>query len=921
MKLSSSLSALCSLLLAAVASGAPQADPDLSIPSITATVTATSFTTFGSSSSVSASSSPSGTLSSHTSIPSSNSSSASLPSSVSTSTIPSSGPVASSTPSTSTQLSSASSSVSVSSGSASATVPSSAASSATFNSGAGTETGIIFPTITPESFTPFPVPSDTPIPSTFPETDPSSPPDVSDAGKVVPDFGQAWKTAYKKAKLHISGWTLEQKVNATTGVGWQGGLCVGNIPSIADWQGLCLEDSPLGVRYADFVTAFPTGVNTGATFNRTMMRIRGEFMGAEHKGKGVHVALGPMMNMGRIAQGGRNWEGFGADPFLTGEAAYETILGMQSSGVQACAKHFINNEQEHKRTQSSSNVDDRTQHEIYAHPFLRSVQAGVASAMCSYNLINDTFACDNDKMMNDILKREFGFQGYIMSDWSAQHTTESAMTGLDMTMPGDISFNSGNSYFGGNLTAYVRNGTIPESRVDDMATRVLAAWYYLGQDRNYPDTNFNAFKMLDPATNKHVDVQEDHFTIVHDIGVASAVLLKNTNNALPLKKPRSVVLVGNDAGPALHGPNGFTDRDGDDGILAMGWGSGTAQFPYLIDPLGAIQVRARQDRSLVSWYLDNFNLPGAASAVQGQDVAIVFVNADSGEQYLTVDGNEGDRKNLTLWQNADALIKTVADNNANTIVVANSVGPAIIEPWIDHPNVTALLWAGLSGQEAGNSITDVLYGAFNPSGRLPYTVAKNPADYGAQLITGGGPNDILSIPYTEGLNIDYRHFDAANIEPRFEFGFGLSYTTFKYSGLQISAVHHSDKTSADLESKWSAGKAAPISDGSSAAIWLHRPAVQVKFNIQNTGKLAGGEIPQLYIQHPSSAGEPPSVLKGFTDVLLKPGQTKTVTLTLSRYDLSIWDTVQQGWVRPKGTIKFAVGQSSRLFKLHGAVPL
>ncbi|THH28092.1 hypothetical protein EUX98_g6098 [Antrodiella citrinella] len=786
--------------------------------------------------------------------------------------------------------------------------------------GPATETGIIFPTITPESFSPFPVPSDTPIANIFPETNPLNPPSSADSDKVIPDFGQAWRTAHSKAKARISSWTLEQKVNASTGVGWEGGVCVGNIPTIADWQGLCLEDSPLGVRDTDFVTAFPTGINTAATFNRTLMRIRGQFMGAEHKGKGVNVALGPMMNMGRIAQGGRNWEGFGADPFLTGETAYETILGMQSSGVQACAKHFINNEQEHKRTQASANVDDRTQHEIYAHPFLRSVQAGVASVMCSYNLINDTFACDNDKMVNDVLKREFGFQGYVMSDWSAQHTTESAMTGLDMTMPGDITFNSGTSYFGQNLTDYVLNGTIPQSRIDDMATRVLAGWYLLGQDTNYPAVSLNAFQSLDPA-NLHVDVQEDHFTVVREIGAASAVLLKNTNNALPLQKPKSVILVGNDAGPAKDGPNEFSDRGGVDGILAMGWGSGTAQFPYLISPLEAIQTRARQDGAIVTWFLDNFNLGGAASAVQEQDVALVFVNADSGEGYITVDGNEGDRKNLTLWLNADNLIQTVAANNKNTIVVVNSVGPAIIEPWIDHPNVTALVWAGLSGQEAGNSITDILYGAVNPSGRLPYTIAKSPADYPAQLITGGGANDILSIPYTEGLNIDYRHFDAANIEPRFEFGFGLSYTTFKYSALQIEQIQQFDRTSADLEAKWAAGEAAPLSVGSSAAIWLHRPAVQVTFQVQNTGKVAGGEIPQLYVQHPSSAGEPPSVLKGFTDVLLQPGQLKTTTLTLSRYDLSIWDTVAQGWVRPKGTIKFMIGKSSRIFELQGTVPL
>ena len=288
-----------------------------------------------------------------------------------------------------------------------------------------------------------------------------------------------------------------------------------------------------------------------------------------------------MMNLGRIAQGGRNWEGFGADPFLAGEAAYETILGMQSSGVQACAKHYINNEQEHERTMESSNVDDRTEHELYSAPFLRSVQAGVASVMCSYNQINETDACENDRTVNQILKGEMGFRGYVMSDWSAQHSTLSAIYGLDMSMPGDITFNSGTSWWGANLTAFVNNGSISEDRLDDMATRIAAAWYFLHQDEDYPEVNFNAFVPDDEATNEHIDVQDDHADIVRKIGAASTVLLKNENGTLPLKKPRSLALIGLDAGPQPGGPNQFSDNGGNDGILAMGWGSGTALVgPY-----------------------------------------------------------------------------------------------------------------------------------------------------------------------------------------------------------------------------------------------------------------------------------------------------------------------------------------------------
>ena len=201
--------------------------------------------------------------------------------------------------------------------------------------------------------------------------------------------------------------------------------------------------------------------------------------------------------------------------------------------------------------------------------------AGVASALCSYNLVNGKWACENNSTLNGILKGEFGFQGFIMSDWHATHATIDAIAGLDMTMPGDISYYSGTSYFGANLTAYVQQGIIPEARVDDMATRILAAWYLLGQDSpNYPKPNFNANDPQDEATNEHIDVQDDHDVVVRQIGAASAVLLKNVNGALPLKKPRTLMLIGSDAGPAQIGPNKFPYQIGVDGILGVGWGSG-----------------------------------------------------------------------------------------------------------------------------------------------------------------------------------------------------------------------------------------------------------------------------------------------------------------------------------------------------------
>ena len=266
-------------------------------------------------------------------------------------------------------------------------------------------------------------------------------------------------------------------------------------------------------------------------------------------------------------------------------------------------------------------------------------------------------------------------------------------------------------------------------------------------------------------------------------------MLKN-ENVLPLNKPRAMIVFGSDMGPPAAGPNGFADRGGNDGTLAMGWGSGTAEFPYLIDPLSPIVRQARADGTDIGWTFNDWSTDGAKGAAIFADVAIVGVKSDSGEGYITVDDNIGDRNNLSAWNNGDELIQAVASVCNNTVVVVHSVGPMDMEAWIDHPNVTAVLWAGIPGQESGNALVDVLYGKYNPSGRLPYTIAKNRSDYPADIIYVN--TDVpaeTQVNYTEGLNIDYRHFLAQNITPRYEFGFGLSYTKFEYSNLQINQCY------------------------------------------------------------------------------------------------------------------------------------
>ena len=633
-----------------------------------------------------------------------------------------------------------------------------------------------------------------------------------------------WEDAYQQALAFVEQLTLMEKVNLTTGVGWENGPCVGNTGSVPrlGFKGFCNQDSPQGIRFTDYVSAFTSSQTAAATWDRQLLYARGAAMAAEHKGKGITMQLGPVAGpLGRIPEGGRNWEGFAADPVLTGVAMFETIQGMQDNGIVASAKHYIGNEQEHFRQVSetaqyghnitstlSSNIDDRTLHELYLWPFADAVRAGVGSVLCSYTQINNSYGCQNSKTLNNVLKSELGFQGFVVSDWAGhQSGVSSALAGLDMSMPGDTAFDTGYSYWGGNLTIAVLNGTVPEWRVNDMAMRIMAAYFKVGNTiESQPDVNFNswtpdtkgykyAFGKSDyTQVNWHVDVRADHAKLIRETAAKGTVLLKNVNKALPLASPSFVAVFGEDAGAAAGGPNTCPDRGCDNGTLAMGWGSGTSNFPYLVTPDAALQSKVLADGGRYESVTNNWDFTNIAalarappSAGHDDKVCIVFGNADSGEGFINVDGNEGDRNNLTLWQNADAVIKNVTSLCSNTVVVLHTVGPVLVSDWINHENVTAVVWAGLPGQESGNSLVDILYGEENPAGRSPFTWARKRSDYGTDILyepnNGHGPPQQ---EFTEGVFIDYRHFDEAGIKPIFEFGFGLSYTTFEYSDLKIT---------------------------------------------------------------------------------------------------------------------------------------
>ncbi|KAK5133582.1 hypothetical protein LTR08_007622 [Meristemomyces frigidus] len=710
----------------------------------------------------------------------------------------------------------------------------------------------------------------------------------------------AWRSAYTRARSLVTQMTLEERVNVTRG---HTGLCVGNSGNVSRLgvPALCFSDAPDGIRGQEFVSAFPAQITVGSTFDRGLMYQYGKALGQEYRGKGINVALLPVGSpLGRLARGGRAWEGFGADPYLSGAGMGAVVDGVQGQGVIGQAKHWLLYEQEYRRLPGSegesisSNVDDRTLHELYAFPFMDALHAGVASVMCSYNRANNSYASQNSKLLNGVLKTELGFQGFVTSDWTAQQAgVASANAGLDLTMPDG-------GYWGDNLTEAVRNGSVSETRVNDMVTRILAAWFHLNQDQGYPEVGVYNYNVQHPI----IDVQDDHASLIREIGAAGTVLVKNVNGTLPLKAPRFLNIYGYDAKlpdspwttPSRYGGGYDVNFDWHtfNGTLVTGGGSGSNTPPYIISPFQALQDRVIRDRGTLRWDFDSVNPTIYANA----EACLVFINAYASESF--------DRTTLTDTF-SDQLVQNVATNCSNTIVVIHSAGIRVVDAWIDHPNVTAVVYALLPGQESGNAIADVLYGDVSPSGRLPFTVAKNESDYGELLNSTVSSGPFPQSNFTEGLYIDYRHFDLYNITPRFEFGYGLSYSTFSYSNLTVSAISGVNMTEYPPATT-------VVTQGGQPALW------EVLFNITvtitNTGSVAAAEVPQLYIGIPTA---PERQMRGFDRVHILCEGHATVTFPLTRRDLSVWDVVAQKWKLQGGSYPLWVGASSRDVKVTGSL--
>ena len=850
---------------------------------------------------------------------------------------------------------------------------------------------------------------------------------------------ELWNQSYVKASKMVRNMSLVEKVNITTGTGWGTNLCVGNTGSASDvgFPMLCLQDGPLGIRFADNSTLWPAAITAAATWNKDLIYKRGKALGKEHRRKGVNILLGPSMGpMGRMPAGGRNWEGFGPDPVLSGIAAAETIRGIQEEGVMATAKHYIANEQEHFRQEGgewgiphalSSDVDDRTLHEIYLWPFQDSVKVGVASIMCSYNMVNSSYACQNSKLQNGILKDELGFQGFIQSDWLAQRSgVASALAGLDMSMPGDgQDWEDKNPFWGEKLTEAVLNGSVPMLRLDDMATRIVASWYQLGQDNEKvwpkpPDgqdarPNFSSFsdtkmgKLHDTAeddtmalVNQFINVQvdkdgkDDHRKLALRVAREGHVLVKNEGGILPIAKnglsngdkPKKdskvrVGIFGEDAGPAADKgdkawPNQCEDRACNEGTLAVGWGSGAAEFPFLVTPNEALEPEFDTGVVNLSQSLSN-NLTELPSDLESFNLCLVFVNSDAGEGFHEWD-DFNDRRNLYAQKGGDDLVKGVADTCPNTVVVFHAVGPVVVERWIEHPNVKALILANLPGEESGSALRDVLFGHVDASGRLPYTIGRKLDDYGegGQIMTKPKPKNHPQQVFKEGLLIDYRHFDNHSIAPRYEFGYGLSYTTWELSDLTLTEIAPKsplpslrtvpiitppsyttiipDKITAYLpegfrrlgkyiypylladqqittgDYPYPKGYSNPQQpspagggEGGNPSLWDEH--LEVNVTVTNTGSRKGQQVVQVYLSFPKgvideSTGQqidfPVRVLRGFEKVEVGKGESEVVSVVLTRRDVSYWSVGRGNWVMPTtGQFTVGVGISSRDLRGEG----
>jgi beta-glucosidase len=685
-----------------------------------------------------------------------------------------------------------------------------------------------------------------------------------------------------RAEMVVKQMTLDEKIGLVHGEGMPGwgkprpnaylgnggaGFVLGverlGIPMIQ------MSDAAYGVRSSAengrYSTALPSNVGSAASWDTQAACDYGALIGSELRAQGYNMTLGGGVNITREPRNGRTFEYQGEDPILAGTLVGNRIKCEQAQHVIGDIKHYAVNDQESGRNEVDSIIDKRALRETDLLAFQIGIEIGHPGAvMCSYNALNGDFACENKYLLTDILKKDWKFPGFVVSDWGGTHSTvKASAAGLDNEEPLD-------DFFGDKLKAAVQAGTVPASELDEHVRRILRSEFASG--------------IVDNPMQKGVIDVLGGLDTSRRIAEQSTVLLKNSDAILPIdrNKIHSIAIIGS------HANMGMISGGGSAQVDPPGKPSRWQEHVWFpTSPLKTIRAKM-QGADVQSSSGDNVS--EAAALAKKSDIAIVFVHQWTSEGM--------DLPNLSLPDNQDALIEKVAAANPHTVVVLET-GTAVTMPWIDH--VSGVLEAWYAGSAGADAVANVLFGDVNPSAKLPMTFPLSEADLphsqlvapppGAQgrnaVMKTGEAKPTFSVKYDEGLKVGYKWYDAENKQVLFPFGFGLSYTTYAYSELKV------------------------------------RPGKETKvsFTVKNTGNRAGAEIAEVYAALPASAGEPPKRLIGWSKVQLNPGESQQVNISVDPLYLSVFDESQDGWKLVPGSYSFMAGGSSKELPLVEKVEL
>ena len=701
-------------------------------------------------------------------------------------------------------------------------------------------------------------------------------------------------TPDERASLVLKEMTLDEKIGLLHGTGMAGlsplsPLIVqsnggaGYVPGIPRLgiPPIQMSDAAYGVRMSGengrYSTALPSDVAGAASWDLEAAYEYGALIGRELRAQGYNMSLGGGVNLTREPRNGRTFEYMGEDPVLAGKMVASVIKGEQAQHVLGDIKHYALNDQESGRNAVNVNIDQRAARESDLLAFEIGIkESDVAAVMCSYNRVNGDYSCENKYLLTDVLKRDWNFQGFVLSDWGGVHSAAKASAaGLDHEQPGWI-------FYGDTLKKLVESGKVPQAELDDHVRRILRAMFATGV-------------VDDPPQKSVVDVMGG-FEVAQKIAEQSTVLLKNDHDLLPLdaSKLHSIAVIGPhaDVGMISGGGSAQVDPPGGNAIMPPGRGQTRWLEPvwFPTSPLRAIRAKVHGAQVHFNSGAD----PDAAAALaKTADVAIVFAYQWESEDM--------DLPSLSLPEHQDDLITKIAAANPHTIVVLETGGPVTM-PWVDQ--VGGILECWYAGSRGAHAVANLLFGDAIPMAKLPLTFPKSEADLPHPTITKPPRTSVphndpepwkqiaaglpaFQITYDEGVKVGYKWYDAEKKPVLFPFGYGLSYTTYSYSNLKVTPGA--------------------------------KPSVA--FTITNTGNRAGAEIAEVYAALPAVAAEPPKRLVGWSKVKLNGGESKEVSVDVDPKFLSIFNVQQNGWQLLPGDYTFLVGGSSQDLPLKETISL